>query len=261
MGQNSSSDQCQAENLPNEVIRQAKYLSEITLLTYEEFQSYIGQLNMLAQQCMDADGKQLVFAVKKGTDSTVFWKGTVRVACVKLDPETKKIETYRLLNLNQFLKVFRSFKNQYVVAQQISNDRCKETEASTSQSNDGDPSKASLPSKKLSASVMLREVVKEQGSDNEKFSECCICLERKPDVILPCIHSYCRPCIEQWNVNHKTCPICRERVESSSDAWVISEAPNSLEISEEICSSLMELVSRQNSEDNEDDDEDDDGLD
>ena len=35
-------------------------------------------------QFLDANGKQLVFAVKKGTDSTALWKGTVRVACVKV---------------------------------------------------------------------------------------------------------------------------------------------------------------------------------
>lgn len=58
---------------------------------------------------MDAEGKQLMFAVKNGTDSTVFWKGTVRVACMKLDPDTKKVETYKLLNLNQFLKVTLSY--------------------------------------------------------------------------------------------------------------------------------------------------------
>lgn len=32
----------------------------------------------------------------------------------------------------------------------------------------------------------------------EKLGECCICLERKPDVMLPCAHAYCMPCIEQW---------------------------------------------------------------
>lgn len=29
-------------------------------------------------------------------------------------------------------------------------------------------------------------------------TECCICLERKPEVLLPCAHSYCTQCIEEW---------------------------------------------------------------
>lgn len=28
--------------------------------------------------------------------------------------------------------------------------------------------------------------------------ECCICLERKQQITLPCTHSYCQPCIDQW---------------------------------------------------------------
>ena len=69
-----------------------------------------------------------------------------------------------------------------------------------------------------------------------------MCLERKPDVILPCAHSYCLPCIEQWNVNHKTCPVCRETVQSTDDGWVISDGPDSLDIATEIQKSLMELA-------------------
>lgn len=46
-----------------------------------------------------------MFAVKKGTDATLLWKATVKIACVKLDPTTKKIESCKLLNLPQFLKV------------------------------------------------------------------------------------------------------------------------------------------------------------
>ena len=78
--------------------------------------------------------------------------------------------------------------------------------------------------------------------DPSSLDECCICLERKPDVILPCTHSYCLPCIEQWNVDHKTCPVCRETLNSTDDGWVISEGPDSLDIATEIQKSLMNLV-------------------
>lgn len=36
------------------------------------------------------------------------------------------------------------------------------------------------------------------GYYNMEQSECCICLERQPEVSLPCTHSYCVPCIEEW---------------------------------------------------------------
>ena len=80
--------------------------------------------------------------------------------------------------------------------------------------------------------------------DPNSLEECIICLERKPDVILPCTHSYCLPCIEQWNVDHKTCPVCRENLATTDDGWVISEGPDSLEIATEIQKSLMDLASQ-----------------
>ena len=94
--------------------------------------------------------------------------------------------------------------------------------------------------------------------EGTSLEECCVCLERKPDVILPCAHSYCLPCIEQWNVNHKTCPVCRETVQSTDDGWVrsddvgqnitllfqvISDGPDSIDIATEIQKSLMEIAS------------------
>ena len=54
----------------------------------------------------DSNGKQLVFAVKKGSDETgVLWKATVRVACVKVDAETKEIDSHKTINLKQFLQL------------------------------------------------------------------------------------------------------------------------------------------------------------
>lgn len=64
-----------------------------------------------SQKCLDSSGKQLVFAVKKGTDATMLWKATVQIACVKVDPESKQIESYKFLSLKQFLRVFKTFQS------------------------------------------------------------------------------------------------------------------------------------------------------
>ncbi|KAL9695756.1 hypothetical protein quinque_015041 [Culex quinquefasciatus] len=79
------------------------------------------------------------------------------------------------------------------------------------------------------------------GAAEPDCNECCICLERKPEVSLPCAHSYCTPCIEQWNIHQKKCPICDEELASTDDTWVLSEMPEAEEISEEICATLMKL--------------------
>lgn len=71
-----------------------------------------------SNKCLDVGGKQLVFAVKKGTTSTLLWKGTVRIACIKVDPETYKVDSFRLLNLIEFLKVLKTLQCQLSIAEQ-----------------------------------------------------------------------------------------------------------------------------------------------
>jgi hypothetical protein len=43
---------------------------------------------------------------------------------------------------------------------------------------------------------------------------CVVCLESLPAVpyVLPCKHSFHRTCIEAWETNHNTCPLCREPI-------------------------------------------------
>lgn len=211
-----------------EIYRHARFISEIALLSYEDFLNDLGKLNKLSQQCLDTGEQKIIFAVKKGTDKTVLWKGTVRIACVKIDPETKKVHSYRLLSLVEFLRVLKTLQCQLSAVEQ--------SQSSSSQSQVD----------KLTASTLLNTVdsitKRDASPSKEANQECCICLERKPEVILPCAHSYCLCCIEQWNVNNKTCPICRETLQSTDDTWVISEVPEAEEISEEIRSSLMKLV-------------------
>ena len=88
-------------------------------------------------------------------------------------------------------------------------------------------------------------------TDTDLQSACVVCMERKPDVILPCAHCYCRPCIEQWytvfwyfaksgsstchrhagaEMKHgRRCPVCRSS--NDTDDWVlITDKPQSAEL-------------------------------
>lgn len=271
------------DSLQFEIKKQAQIFSEIGSLSYEDFQKCLADLNSLSRKCLDPSGKQLVFAVKRGTDSSVLWKGTVRIACVKIDPSTKKIECYKLLNLKQFLQVFRTFQTNLhamvtVETQRIRSATNSPTHSSTTTST-GQGSGASSgagsfdagvsPSSQSSppfvfpqnptASILMEHVnsiaggggstagdssfsdLSQAAGGEPDINECCICLERKPEVSLPCAHSYCTPCIEQWNIHQKKCPICDEELASTDDTWVLSEMPEAEEISEEICATLMKL--------------------
>lgn len=225
-----------------EWFRQTRSYKEIAGLSYEEFLDYIQELNEISSHFLDANGKQLVFAVKKGTDSTALWKGTVRVACVKVDSSTKAVDSYRLLSLKQFLAVFKSLQGQTAAIKEAPSSPDSSEAEATEEGPDGAVASGHSPAKPrpmhLSASMFL-----DSALEGTSLEECCVCLERKPDVILPCAHSYCLPCIEQWNVNHKTCPVCRETVQSTDDGWVISDGPDSLDIATEIQKSLLELAS------------------
>ncbi|XP_022238601.1 RING finger protein 141-like isoform X2 [Limulus polyphemus] len=203
----------------------------------------------------DSYGRKLVFIVKKGTDASLFWKGTVQIACIRTIVSSGKIETYRLLNLRQFLRVYKimiyytstappSSQVNPVrehVASSTSTSQVSEDETEVKRYDEYASDCCSIWSGSLNTSVILNEItaVTDIATD---LDECCICMERKPETTLPCAHSYCIRCIEQWNVSHNTCPLCREKLESTDDSWVISEAPNSEEMQQELQQALLCLA-------------------
>ena len=101
-------------------------------------------------------------------------------------------------------QVFKTLQCQLAAAQQSSHSEntlnsssCEASASSTANT----PSLAVMDKRLLTASMLLEKVDNATGCYSgtaEKLIECCICLERKPDVMLPCAHSYCMPCIEQW---------------------------------------------------------------
>ncbi|CAB4055983.1 unnamed protein product [Lepeophtheirus salmonis] len=165
-------------SVTEEVYRRTRSIKQIASIDYQEFLSAVKDLNDISCQFLDANGKQLIFAVKKGTDSTVFWKATVKVACVKVDSTSKEVDSYKPLNLREFLQVYNSLVH-------------------TAAAVDKSKAVSSLPAspKALFSASLLK--VEEEESAATSLEECCICLERKPEIILPCAHSYCVPCIEK----------------------------------------------------------------
>lgn len=178
---------------------------------------------------MDPGGKQLVFFVKKGTDTSLLWKATVKIACVKVDPVTRKIDNYKFLNLKQFLSVFKTFQTNLHSLVSAEEQTDGETASSMMMITTGLPSNLNSPTTSVCS------------TPDEPWNECSICMDRKMDVLLPCTHSFCTPCIEQWNENNKTCPICCEELKDTDESWVMTDKPGIDEISDNICKEFMSL--------------------
>lgn len=160
-----------------------------------------------SRKCLDSNGKVTIFAVKKGSDQSFLWKATVRIACVKCDPESNRIENYKMINLREFLKVFNTFQTHL--------------EAMSSCEEQHDRVRWMFLLLYAIASFLINWIqlvfvivfitllqarqlpnlltnVAEVSPDEELAFECCICLDRKTDLILPCEHVFCSTCIEKW---------------------------------------------------------------
>lgn len=145
---------------------------------------------------------------------------------MQLNP--RRIDQYRLLNLKQFLAVFRTFEN-HINALIKSEDKGCNTSMLMQTVREIADGRAEGSAATASSNP---------SSSAPDDDECIICMERKSDLVLSCAHSFCCPCIEQWKVQNSHCPICEEAID---DDWVLSESPNADEINEQICAELFKL--------------------
>ncbi|ODN03989.1 hypothetical protein Ocin01_02709, partial [Orchesella cincta] len=267
--------------LHEQIRKHSQTLRQLTLLTYDDLLDKICQLNAISSKYVDCKGKQLLFEVKPGSAGNVLWKGTVRIKVMKIDPEKSSVvEKTRELNLKQFLQLYNTLEMMMMDSNSgggggsqngtprklpksvdselpdedfdekdvlFSDSKKLEDEESDGKKEEcggasggvktgggGKPSRLIPPI--MDTSIILDNL------DSKFGEECCICMENRPEVSLPCAHSYCLPCIEQWNVDHKTCPICREKLETTDDTWVLEERPDAEQVDQEIQKSLFDLI-------------------
>lgn len=94
-------------------------------------------------------------------------------------------------------------------------------------------------------------------------NECCICLDRQPNLVLPCTHKFCDECFQQWLVcfcfmrflenfcgifrsaqtsatSSQTCPLCRVDINSDS-GFLLAETPKYDNVKKMLTESILSL--------------------
>ncbi|XP_057692757.1 RING finger protein 141 [Corythoichthys intestinalis] len=203
MGQQISG---QAARLPEKLLKHASLVRDSGYLTYEEFLARVAELNDLAAKLASGQHKHLLFEVQPGSDATALWKVAVRIVCTKINKDNGTVEASRIMNLYQFIQLYRDMTSQ--ASGVLAAEGATAPEASCAPPVDADACQAS----------MWMGRVKELTDDEE----CCICMDGKADLILPCTHSFCQKCIDKWSRN---CPMCRLQVTAANDSWVMSDFP------------------------------------
>ncbi|CAG0883402.1 unnamed protein product [Cyprideis torosa] len=212
-----------------EVQNKAVSVGRLITLTYKEFLRQVDHLNSISQSYLPlGSGQQLIFVVRNDIGGeSIFWKATVKVYCCTYDEGCKTLISTRVLSFKQFQKVYDN-----LVAQVNSTTRgiIPTPPSSPSAASAGEGAGATCAGTEEDPEDLKWSKVTDTSLDED----CCICLERKPEVSLPCAHCFCAPCIEQWNIIQGSCPVCRERVTNPADMWVISEIPETCEITEDV---------------------------
>lgn len=65
---------------------------------------------------------------------------------------------------------------------------------------------------------------------------CCVCMDRRTDIVLDCGHAYCQVCMDEWTahthgISVYECVQCRV-VQSASDAWLLADCDSGSELLE-----------------------------
>ncbi|XP_033752080.1 RING finger protein 141-like [Pecten maximus] len=200
-------------------------ITKIAKLSYDDLIQSVKDINELTTTFTDHKGKQLLFSVEAGTDTSIFWKHTIRICCQKVNTRLNLIESSRILKLRQYIEVYSEITDQ-VSSMSLNSD----------QTSMPSPLGASSD---ITASIIFDETAREGDTED---TECCICMENKSEIILACNHKFCESCIDQWNDSSRTCPICRAKVRSRDDTWVLTEKPSPNEFQSEVKDYLLGIV-------------------
>lgn len=200
-------------------------IKQIILLRHSDFVRLLNDFNNTLEIFTRDEPYYLQFSIVSHSDSTIFWKALIRIRCSKILRADSSISNEIILNLHQFLSVHQSLYQQILTLQ-----KCGSSTLYNSSTTDEKTS--SFSTAKLSFNV---------PNDNE----CCICLDRQPNLVLPCTHKFCDECFRQWSsqtstTSSQTCPLCRVNVNSES-GFLLAETPKYDNVKKALTQSILSL--------------------
>lgn len=206
-------------------------LKDLAVLDHEGLKYAVEYLNKTLKTFSEDRGTQIFFKIKEPTEEHYhgyLWKATTRIMCYKINTSNSSIMSERVMDLRQFCKLYRD------ITKQLRHTNSHEDQDWERVDFDGEmlelcPVRLEEVRESLSASMIMTRV-DEVAAENSESDECCICMDLKAEVILSCVHSFCKTCIENWSGVNNTCPICRDELHGNRDYWELPEPPSRTEI-------------------------------
>lgn len=223
MGQQYS---CAVKNLQDHTLA----LKDLAVLDHEGLKCAVEYLNKTLKTFAEQRGNHIVFEIKEPDQDQQYhaylWKATTRIFCYKIHSSNSDVLNKRVMDLRQFCKLYRDITKQLRHTHSHKDEEWERVDC-IGEEWEVSPVRLEEVRETLSASMIITRVDEVAAEDIE---ECCICMDQKAEVILSCVHSFCRPCIERWSDVNNTCPVCRDVIHGNEDYWELPQRPSETEI-------------------------------
>ncbi|XP_067949524.1 RING finger protein 141-like [Watersipora subatra] len=230
----------QAQSVMNTVSSPFSDTIQLKSLTYDQFVHELELLNQILDELTKSSDKTVSFSIERGSHKNFMWKIFTKIVCEKVMRNNGYVMSTKLLSVKRFMRLYADITHQMTAALTASSQLTRNEDLDTESSQ-------------LSASMII-DGIEDSGAlpfNPENDNECCICMERDCELILPCTHGYCEQCINHWSETSRnprdrhrqnTCPICRGPLQDASNDWVMSEAGVAPPESGEMPSLVLGLV-------------------
>lgn len=159
----------------------------------------------------------IMFLLINTSEVRILFEHLSKIVCSRINRSSRTVESCSYLSLTQFLQIRKTVQNHLDVM--FDTKRQKLLEGCDDDEN--------------THLISLTD------------QNCCICYDNVRNRVLPCCHSFCEGCIDQWIACKFDCPICRIHIGNVADEWIVTDFPDLTDIMVDL-RELFESISYEN---------------